>query len=754
MGKTEDRIRNRRLGRLACLLLLFLAASPPVQAAGIRLPDGEGAGQAWEVKADRVVYRQAEETYTASGSVLIRRGETILSADRVEVDRRSLTASASGRVKLQTGEDYLSGSHMTFDLRSQTGTVSDGLIYIEKKSFYIRGDRIEKTGPATYHVNAGSFTTCSGIRPDWRITGRDLSVHIGGYGTVRHAALWAKGLPVAYVPYFLFPVKRSRQSGFLSPEIGYSDRNGFEWIQPYFLALSRSLDATLYYHHIENRGEKPGLELRYALSPESRGTLMADAMKDRKTDTGEPGSGRWGYTDDDYPRPNSDRYWIRMKADQSLPLEMRAKLDIDVVSDQDYLREFEDRLTGYDEADAYFESEFGRGLEDPDEPVRENRLNLNRVWPRYSFNADLRWYDDVVKRRMETVDDTLQQLPTVMMDALKQPLAESPFYLQAASEYTHFYRRDGVSGHRLDIHPRLFLPLQWGRFLAFEPSAGIRQTSWYVDPPAASGQDEAPAGENRDQHRTFYDLGASISTDLFRVYNKENPGAEPVKHTIIPELAYSYVPDQDQSEYPDFDMIDRLGAENRLALSLTHLLTRRLDQKGGENPAGAPDPAARPRYNRFFRFLIEQAYDFNHQKTPGTDPFEPLYAEIEATPARLLSLRAEAQWGHAENALLSHRLSGRLRDERGDYLDIEYRYFRDRRHTIDLRLGLSVTPRIRISGEYERNLEDDTDIEKQLQFLYQAQCWSVACAWSDDETDQRVSGMIRLHGLGGIGEAL
>lgn len=710
------------------------------------------AAAAWHIEADQLTYMEAAELYRARGRVLIRREGTRLTADSVKVNRKTMEALAEGDVTLKTGGDVLSGSKMTFDLDSRTGTVFDGTAFFEKKNFYIRGEKIEKTGVSAYAIHRGSFTTCDGSTPDWQVTGRDLSVNVGGYGSVTHAALWVKKTPVFYLPYFVFPVKRDRQTGLLAPEAGYSERNGIEWIQPYFWAIHRSLDATLYYHHIQHRGEKGGLEFRYALGPESKATLMFDGMQDRQVDDGRPANRQWGYGDDANLRPNSDRYWFRMKADQNLPWAMKAKLDLDIVSDQDYLREFESGLTGFNHSNAYFEDEFSRDLDDENDPIRENRLNISRLWPRYSFNSGIRWYDDVIVRRRDARDDTLQQLPTMTLDALKQPIPGSPFFFQAASEYTHFYREDGLSGQRLDIHPRFFLPLQIGPWLSFEPAAGIRQTSWLLDSP--KGQPGSGTSSDEQRHRQFYDFSAALSTDLFRVYNTASSGSEAIRHTLIPELRYAYVPDHDQSDYPDFDAIDRLEDANRLSLSLTNLLTGKYFRTQGDAPAGRSPEASDARYNRFFRFLLEQSYNFNHWKEPETKPWEPLYAELDLTPRNLLSVHAEAQWSHQDETLRSHLFSGRLYSKRGDRMKIEYRYFKDLRQSINLGVSFPVTPQIRLAAEYERNLDDGADIEKKLECLYESQCWSVAISYADDETDQRLSGMVRLHGLGQIGDRI
>jgi LPS-assembly protein len=75
-----------------------------------------------------------------------------------------------------------------------------GTIFLKDNHFYIRGDRIEKTGKETYRAEKASITSCDGDRPDWVITGRTVKVTIEGYGSVSHAVLKARDLPVLYTP--------------------------------------------------------------------------------------------------------------------------------------------------------------------------------------------------------------------------------------------------------------------------------------------------------------------------------------------------------------------------------------------------------------------------------------------------------------------------------------------------------------------------------------------------------------------------
>ncbi|MGB9499296.1 MAG: LPS-assembly protein LptD [Dissulfuribacterales bacterium] len=710
----------------------------------------------WQISAQHITYNRETNIYTATGDVKIYKDEKTLSAESVIFNHNTMEAASKGNVLLTVGGDTLSGDKININLDTGIGAIYNGQIFIEKKHFFIKGDKILKTGKDTYTINKGSLTACDGETPAWKITGKDLNITLEGYGSVKHAALWAKKIPIFYAPYLTFPVKLKRQSGLLPPRIGYSDRNGIEFIQPYFWAINQSSDATFYYHHIQERGEKLGLEYRYTLSRQSKGTLMVDSLNDRQIDDGTENSSKdWGYTDDKYLRKNSDRYWCRARLDQALFYDFKAKLDIDIVSDQDYLREFSDGYTGYDRTNDYFDSEFGRDLDDDDDPVRENSLTLSKSWSQYSFNAKVQWYDDVIKRRQGGTDKTLQQLPSLMFNALKQPLINGPFFINMDSEYINFYRKDGDTGQRMDIHPRIYLPLRFHNYFTFEPSAGFRQTAWYENPESS---DSTARNGNDYQHREIYDLKADLSTDLFNVFDMQGETVDKIKHTITPRLEYNYIPDLDQTKYPSFDNIDRIDPENLMTFSITNLLISKtskdepIDNDGiTRNIKGKSDSNT---YNQFFRFKIEQSYDFNKENKPDEKPFLPLYAELDLTPADLITIHEEAEWSHDHGHFISHNIYCRLRDNRNDHLLIEHRYTRDDVQSIYLDFNRVITQSISIFGNYERNLDSDKDIEKSIGCLYQAQCWSIALSFKDEDDDRKIAGMITLYGLGGMGNRL
>jgi len=724
----------------------------------------------WHLSADEISYDDKNNQYIASGNVVITKKDIQISADFVLFNYKTMNVIATGHVLVTVKEDFLAGSSLEFDLETETGTIDDGTIFIKANHFYIKGDNIKKTGDDTYTADKASISTCDGDKPAWKITGRNLKITIEGYGFAKHATFWIKSIPVMYTPYIVFPVKLKRQTGLLPPQMGYSTRNGIEYTQPFFWAINKSSDATFYEHHLQHRGDKIGLEYRYIFSKDSKGTLMYDYLNDRKIDDGTGTSSKdWGYEDDDVLRPNSDRYWFRMKNNQEMPLGFSAKLNLDIVSDQDYLHEFRDGFTGFDETDEYFYNNFGRDLDDYDDSTRVNSLNLNKNWSNYSLNFETRWYDNVIIRRQEEPDTTLQKLPFIELDGSKQRFFGTPFYFDLNTEYTRFYRKDGTpsenitSCHRTDAYPRLYLPLRFKNYFTFEPSYGIRATAWRIDE-----YESTPPENDMTQNRVIYDTKLDLSTEIFKTFDINGKTIDRIKHSVKPQIIHVYIPDKTQDQYPYFDSIDRISKTNLVTYSITNTFTSRYKQYINKEAEVNEDSneSFYLKYHEFMRFKLEQSYDINEAgetdplkwaNKETKQPFSPIKGTLELVPVRYFLMDADAEWSQYDNEIISHNVAARLFDKRGDSLFVEHRYERDSSESIQdgkesiyTKCILTISDRISTYGEYERNIYYNEDIKKGAGFLYKSQCWSIEAIYTDEAGEQKCLFLVNLHGLGGL----
>lgn len=726
-------------------LFLLLCLVPGANAQSPSTEDNE----AWTISADELHYDDTTNSYTGIGHVSISRTNRTLTADRIRVDQSTNQASAEGNVRLISNGDWLEGEYLHIDLTTEAGELINGSLFSAPNHLYLTGEKIQKTGPDSYQAEKATLTSCDSERPAWKITANDLKITVEGYGFAKHAALWARRVPVMYTPFLAFPVKLERQTGLLTPQLGQSNRKGTEYLQPFYWAINRSSDATLYGHWMSERGWRTGLEYRYMLSPESLGTLLADGFTDSKVDDGTGDSSEdWGYTGDSVLRPNEDRYWVRAKINQELPADFKAKLDIDWVSDQDYLHEFKSGLYGYAETNQAFIETFGRDLDDYTDHVRTNRLNISRSWNRYALNMDLRWNDDVIKRRQAETDKTLHQLPALTFNGTRQQMGGWPFYYDLTSSYTYFYRQDGDRGQRADLHPRVYYPFFILQGISLEPSVGVRQTSWRVD----EGEEGTSAIAGGNYHRSIYDLELNAKTEFYKTFDWKMGGFDRLKHAITPELDYIYIPEDDQSDLPYFDSLDRIERENLVTLGITNTLTLRQPRQS------PPATATKYDYQTFLRFKLSQGFDIYKHNENDPEPFTDLEAELDVTPGRWINIDSDAAWSLYDQQFNAYNVTARLWDRRGDRLDLTYCYTRENSEesieavdSIQLGGRLTVTDRFTLRGTYELNREDEEEILTSVGLSYQSQCWAVDLDVTVEEEDRSYTAMIHLFGLGSFG---
>jgi LPS-assembly protein len=758
----RDHLGNHpdRIGLAAvALLLIHLCLVSPLPAAEFESLLRDDPDTPWNIVADQITYDNRREVYMARGNVVISKQDRRISADFIQFDHQNLTAVASGNVLMVAGEDVLTGHQLEIDLQTETGTLHQGTLFLSENHFYIRGNKIQKIGPETYTAENVRITSCDGERPAWRLTGRNLRITIEGYGVVRHAALKVRDIPVVYTPWMRFPVKFKRQSGLLPPRLGFSDRKGAEYQQPVYWAINSSSDATVYGHLMEKRGVKVGLEYRYVFDHDAKGTLMADFLNDRKVDDGLGNSSQtYGYDQDAFLRPNEDRYWLRSKHDQQLPHQLRLNLDLDIVSDQDYLQEFKSGYNGFDDTENYFRNTFGRGIDDFNDPIRFNQLNLSRNWDTFSLNAGGQWFDNVINRRQAATDPTLQRLPFARFEGARQPLWHTPLYFDLTSEYNHFYREDGTRGHRADLWTRLYYPYHINGVFMVEPSVGVRETIWHIDT-----FDTVPAQDDRTRSRELYDLQLDIFTELKRTFATRHPHLQGIQHTLKPQLLYRFVPQEDQSDLPFFDATDRIAKEHRITYALTNLLVSKWAREirpQEDSAQSVTADAVTPNYNTFCRFKLSQSFDINEarednplnfQNQSSRRPFSPIAAELELTPIQYLLMDADAAWSPYDNEFVEHNTALTLNDTRGNRFMAEYRYTKDVNQSVLAHLTVVLDERIELFSTYERNLRDKKTLETGGGLRYKAQCWSTTISYTEEEGDQKVEISLNLFGLGSSG---
>jgi LPS-assembly protein len=718
---------------LGVLVVLFAVNIDPVFAAERALNEDDQAP--WHITANRISALGDGKSLMAEGGVLVSRGDQRLRADKIVYDKESEVIRAEGDVELSTAGDILWCDLGTFNLKDKTGTIVNGSLFLSTNHYYLRGEEIRKTGPATYSIKGCRITTCDGENPDWSITGSEVKVTLEGYGTVKHAAFYVKHIPLLYFPYIIFPAKNKRQTGLLPPSIGYSRRDGVDVETPLFWAISTQTDATFYERYIEERGLKQGLEFRYITDAESKGAFLFDILSDKR-------EVKDLFNEDElkispFARTNTTRFWARGRADQSLPFESGLTMDVDFVSDYDYLREFSEPTLG-PEYRVRLDEEFGRPLDEMHSPARRSAILITRRFQDASVQATSSFYQDPLDPDEDT---TAQPLADLNLTMLPRGIYGLPLFFSLESDYGYIYRESGEKGQRLTLAPALSYPIWTIPYVGIEPSVTYFLTYRWVDE-YQDRQDEPS--------KDTYEVALQFYTTLERIFDIEYRNVRRLKHKFQPTLTYTFRPYQEQeADTPWFEPIDTLTRYNVISLSLDNFLdVRREDEKG------------RPSYSQGARLSISQGYDLDEARKEIVSgekrkPFIPLEAKLSLTPVPALDLAALGAWDHYDHHLSSGSVSLDLSVARGerrqDRYSIDFEYARDSVKSLNYDVAVNLLYGISVGATGKKDLEADYDIENSYWIDYQSQCWGVRLLYEDLEEDKRTLLMFRLLGIGEVG---
>jgi LPS-assembly protein len=684
------------------------------------------------IEAGRITYDSNLDIYRAEDNVVITFEGGYLKADTVTLNKTTKDVWAEGHVEIKSRKDLLEGEKAYFNIETKTGRLVDGKLFFYKNHFYLSGTEIEKKGEATYYLKNATATTCDGPQPDWMFTGKEINVTIDGYGTLKHGTFQVRNCPIIYMPYLIFPAKTTRQAGFLFPRIAYSrDKHGWDLGIPFFWPVSDNTDATFYQRYMDKRGLQEGVEFRYCISRNSFGTFYGDYLNDTKdiTETEEDGLSRdW--------RGNHKRWSYYLNHETIFSPGFYLRTDINKVSDNWYFKDFSSHnyyLKHYKKGGA---EKFKRVsfLGDKSLASLGSTARLVKEWNLFNLTALVQYTDNF---QSYSNDTTLQKYPEVTFTGVTQPVFNSPVNFELESAYDYYYRAEGYKGHLLDVHPVFSLPLNYGNYFQFTPEIGLRETKW-----DSTHSDDTTGGKRGS--REMYDMGATLSMEVHRIFDIEGQTIEKIRHGIRPELTYTYIPYVYQEDLVDY--ADVVAEKNSLTYSLTNTFTARLKDENGNKS-----------YREFLRIKLSQAYDIKEARrdpdssTSEKRPFSPIDMEFEFVPFKYLSFDGDASFdvNDGEWKKLNYNLD--ISDWRGDSVKAEYSYTQSSSEAVNIYLKAKASKSLNLNYVLRRNKFDGKNLETTYGLEYHKQCWAVEMTYSDTSDDEAYMVVFSLYGLGKVG---
>ena len=762
------------------LLLTLLAAWTPTARA-----QNAATSDEITIDAESLDYDQAGDTLSASGDVLIRRGDTTLQADSVEFNRRTSEARAIGDALLTSPDAEIHADAIFLDLENETGELQGATIDASGLGYSLSGERIEKGIGHRYRIEHGRFTTCNCEegRPDWSIAGDTLDVALDGYGTLEGGTFDILDVPVLWLPRAAFPVYRERQSGLLFPRVGISNRRGFQILQPMYWAIDKNQDLTVS-ADVET-SLRVGLipQYRYAFSKDTGGAFEVgyfnEFFRGRTTDvTVPPGAN---------PNTPENRWAVIGHHDQGIPQVegLSGYLDALVVGDDLFLREMNTFAT--DERDAVAL----RTL-----PFTTSQAGLLQRWNRAELDTSAIYYQDLVGPTVESLtpcpppneneqcvdqseDESLviQRLPEARLIAQKD--LGHGFMSDFTGSFTNFQRPLGLAGVRADFKPSLQLRLPLGQSLFGSVRAAFRETAYGLSENTMAGgftgQNlidgpfiDLPSGSSRE----IAELHGAVGTQVERVFDFPYFGLDKLKHTVEPQIDYLYVPNVGQSDLPVWDGIDRINERS----TFTYGFATRLLGRSAPRPDGD-----RGEVFEIARLSLAQSYDPTRDIPPTSqldvtgqpvNPGQPgdhlsdIDLALRVNPGPITSIRAYTTYDTSENTVSSATLGVRLTEPFRQFdpagrrrlftrasFAVEYRFITDSiLQLLDSSVALPVTDRLALLYTMRYDIDAASFLENYagLRLLSSCDCWTLNVGITDtsNPNEVQIQAQFTLAGLG------
>lgn len=521
------------------------------------------------------------------GHVEIQQAQRIVSANTARIYRDAKTNKITkiefiDDVHYSDADLLMIARYATLHPQEKTGETADVLYRLnsDRKQATIpawgRASLIKKLSDDNYLFQKATYTTCAPQDRAWDIRASSIEIdNKTATGVARNAQLRVLDTPLLYSPYLTFPTSNKRKSGFLLPQVGYSDIGGLDFGLPYYWNIAPNYDATLVPHIYSQRGVMMGGEFRY-LNQFSSGIISGNFLPDDKA------YHRFLMANQDqYPslQGKSDNRWdIGLMQTMSLTPQINFNINAEQVSDDYYLQDFSTNLATMTQRQIL------------------RQADVTYTSENWQVRTMAQSYQTLHPVNETPIESAYERLPQVMAKGFYYDL---PFdaNLNILGQYDQFQWPDNPwyqpvtekpEGPRFHFNPSLSVPLSrsWGYIT---PTAQWVET-WYQ--------------VNHQYNINSHDYSVSlprlgIDGGLFFERDLAVNGAS-YNQTIEPRLFYLNVPYQDQTAMPVYDSgymifnmdqlfrfnrfsgFDRIGDANQLSYALT---TRFISNRTGSERA-------------------------------------------------------------------------------------------------------------------------------------------------------------------------
>jgi lipopolysaccharide assembly outer membrane protein LptD (OstA) len=504
---------------------------------------GGGAEDTIKYSASQIDYSIESNLITLEGQSSLQYGQILLTSGKIYYDTEKEILVAEGMKKkaqetpganqeewvdlpvLKDGKDQIKGKRMSYDLATKRGKVEAGVTQFEGGTYH--GQELRKITDKELLADRGSYTTCDRSQPHFHFYSRRMKILAQDKVIAKPVMLYIADIPVAAIPYYVFPIKPGRHSGFLTFDMG-NLQAGERFIRNlgYYWAASDYWDLKTAFDYYEGSGWLIKSQVRYALRYLLDGSISGSYNRES------------GWNTYNYTQWRRNRWDLVVNHRQTISPSVGLSAYGSFLSDKNFWRDL--NLDPTQRRDRSLHSQ----------------MNLNKRWTNTSLTLAL---DQTLN--LDT-DERSDLLPTLTLSRSTLPLFPykskeegeiskrwyNSIYYSLSSNFVNYdYKRGGTGASDrkkymvLDNFLTLSAPQKLLGWLVLNPQFNWQETWYHILKTNLS--DAFPVSGNSSARRGTYSTSLSAGTTIFGTFSPHIGKLVGIRHVMTPNLSFVWQPE-------------------------------------------------------------------------------------------------------------------------------------------------------------------------------------------------------------------
>lgn len=564
-----------------------------------------------------------DDIFKAEGDVEVIWGDYHIFAQYVEYNKKTGIVIARGRVTMSSKDSIISGEELTFNTKDKTGEIIDAYGMM-KPTIRYETDHLKQIDDDTLTFDKMDFTSCSQLKPRWKITCKEGKIKKEKYVEMKHAVFWIKKIPFFYIPYIKYPVdKDGRATGFLFPNFGYSDLRGYYILNDFFWELNSNLDLTIGLDYYSQVGLGIHEELRYLYRN------MSGFVKFYY----------FNYSEDSVFQTDSEYdYYIKAEHLQNINfLNTKVIFKVNYPSDPNFLRQFNNNF------DTILSTNFN------------SSFALTSSFSIFNLSISASRYETYILQEEVNDSDEVElvgsskynlTLPSISLNIKQKKIGKIPGYFSLNSTYESTER----GGLVLEGEPEFDSDERSNRFIVIpQYTLSLVKLPWLNASVTLDSRNSFYGRSKDPETEEVVDVPLRISYQeakvvlkgpiFYKIYDSKK---KKTKHLIEPQVTFRYatsIPEEDRERMLMVDLKD-YPSYSYVGFGLTSRLITK-DRAGNESP------------REILSFSLSQEYyldpeEANHNKTINDiyPEFSDLRASLRFKPFKNFSLNVNVSYNY------------------------------------------------------------------------------------------------------------